>query len=127
MTTEQLQPGRQSNSIQFYRFPYLKEIFIATNPEFAIMDIYELWKAILVDHNSAAIFLQTLVDRSRSVGLQVSVLIENLEFSLPENHRLTFAIQSLQNVEHVYFTPSTANTSSIQGLFALFGKNSPEH
>lgn len=119
MDQKELTFERQINGIQFYRYPYL-DISIATNPSTAIQDLWKVWKATVRNQEDAAFLLQCIVDRSRSIGLQVYLFIQSIDL-LPEDHRLTTAILSLQQHQNIFSNPPSTATYTAEGLVRLLG------
>jgi len=111
---------RQINGVQFYKYPYL-DVAIATNPSTAIQDLWKAWNIQILSQNDAAAFLQCIVDRSRSIGLQIFLYVKFLE-RLPKAHsRLTEAILSLQKEGDIYSNPSSGSIYSPDRLDHLIG------
>jgi hypothetical protein len=119
MDQKELTFERQINGIQFYKYPYL-DIAIATNPSTAIQDLWKVWKGSIQNQEDAAFLLQRIVDRSRSIGLQVYLFIQSID-RLPEDHRLTTAILSLQQHHNIFSNPPSTATYTAESLVRLLG------
>jgi hypothetical protein len=115
-----LTPALKINNIQFYKHPYL-DIMVATNPGSAIHDLWKVWNKLIKTQEEAAIVLSITLDRCRKYSLQSFVYLESPDY-LPEEHRLTSAVLSLQEVDNIYVTPTVnPNNYSSEKLFKLFG------
>jgi hypothetical protein len=115
-----LAPALKINNIQFYKHPYL-DIMLATNPVPAIDDLWKVWNTLIKTQEEAAAVLYKTLDQCRKYSLQTLVFLEYTDY-LPENHRLTSSVLSLQQVDSIYMTPTVnpMNYSS-ENLFKLFG------
>jgi hypothetical protein len=115
-------PDKKIGELQFYRFPYL-ELLVAFTPQAASDDLAPLILAIIKDEQTAAVFLQQLIDRGRKAGLQIFLDIAHIETALPEVHRLTSAVMSMEKWKDIYITPRSAmvyNPIELSKLFGLF-------
>jgi hypothetical protein len=120
MDQKRLTPASTINRIQFYKHPYL-DIMVATNPSSAIHDLWQVWVRHIKTSEDAAIVLSITVDQCRKCNLQTYVYLEYPDY-LPEEHRLTFALLSLQAIDKVYSTPKINPTNySPERFFKLFG------
>jgi len=105
---------RVENGVQFYKYPFL-EIGIATDPVSAIQDLAGAWNTIVNSQEDATVFLQSIVNRGRSVGLQIFLYVEYLG-ALPASSRLTQTLLSLNNDGKLYSTPAATSNYSIEKL-----------
>ena len=108
--------------MRFYKYPFI-DVLIATDPAEVISDLRKVGAGKVKDKASAARFLQLLVDRIRSIGVQLFLYIEEVEFALPEIGRVSTAIISLENRDKVYYTPPTGSQYSFEKLQRLVGGN----
>src|SRR5258708_7411120 len=116
MDQKQLILDRQIGQLSFYKFPYL-DISLATIPPEIIKDLWKAWIVLIKNQDDAVNFLQHIVDRGRSIGLQVFLYIDRID--TPEEHRLTRAIMSLDRNEKVFNTPASGTKYSIEKLQRL--------
>jgi len=115
-------PDKKIGELQFYRFPYL-ELLIAFTPQAAIDDFARIIPAIIKDEQTAAVFLQQLIDRGRKAGLQIFLDVAHIETALPEVHRLTSTILSMEKWNDIYISPRPVmvyNPAELSKLFGLF-------
>jgi hypothetical protein len=115
-------PDKKIGELQFYRFPYL-ELLIAFTPQAASDDLAPIMLTIIKDEQTAAVFLQQLIDKGRKAGLQVFLDIAHIETALPEVQRLTSAVMSMEKWKDIYITPRAAivyNPIELSNLFGLF-------
>lgn len=117
MDQNELTPVKKINGRVFYKYPYL-DILIAIEPSKAITDLWKLWTISIRNVKSAGTILQILVDQGRKAGVQSFLHIESSDM-LPEAHRLTSAILSLDTSNGIYYTPK-APEYSFQKLRRIF-------
>jgi hypothetical protein len=94
---------------------------VATSPVPAIDDLWKVWNTLIKNQEEAAGVLYKILDQCRKYSLQTLVFLEYPDY-LPENHRLTSSILSLQQVDSIYMTPTVNRMNySFENLFKLFG------
>lgn len=112
-------PQKKIGDLQFYQVPYL-EILLGLMPQSAIGDVAMVFRKLVHDEESAATVLQLLIDQGRKACLQCYIIVEHPELSLPEVHRLTNAILSLDFQNEVYCSPKVISCYNKTVLLSLF-------
>jgi hypothetical protein len=90
-------------------------------PQNANIQIDNLLALLVKDEDSAAFVLQKLVDTGRKAGLQIYLEIEEVEYALPEAHRLSYAVLSLDKWNDLYVTSPTSMAYDPVKLAGLVG------